>query len=571
MIDWGNVLANSIWLVGLALVLAAVSFESYLARVTGLPFKQLWTAFTYSASTRSGALLFCTGMALTAVSWVEKGVWALLDLYIAYTWARGRGRHLAPYQQAEQPERSSTPLLTTNSLTSWVNPFAEWLVRAELLILALLSPFFLFPAPERVLPLAILPVLWLARRVARKHFIPPTPFDWAIALLLVMVLVSMYATFDLAFSLEAITLLLFGIGLYYALVEWNSGSPGAYSHATTGPTARLRADRRLVWTFAVYVLAGVALASVGLLGTQWASKLPGLGDLLAGLPTVLRGLSGEQGGFNPNIVGGGLLWIVPLQLALAWWSWVSGLRASKSLWLVRLGLLASLAITTMTLVFTQSRGALASSTLGTVILLGLVLPRRGRLALAVLLAAAISIGLLVGPGQVLESVISPVGSTFNVSSTLSSGASRLDIWSRALFGIEDFPFTGMGMGTFVAVLPVLYPLFSVQAGIGSSVTHAHNQFLQAALDLGLPGLIAFIAVWLLAGRIVVLTWRASVGWHRAATAGIATGLLESLVFGMTDTVVLASKPGIFFWALLGLLVALWQQSVPVVARSPRAE
>jgi hypothetical protein len=50
---------------------------------------------------------------------------------------------------------------------------------------------------------------------------------------------------------------------------------------------------------------------------------------------------------------------------------------------------------------------------------------------------------------------------------------------------------------------------------------------------------------------------ASTNWHRATAAGIGAGLLALLVFGITDTVALGAKPGIFFWALLSLDVALW--------------
>ena len=38
--------------------------------------------------------------------------------------------------------------------------------------------------------------------------------------------------------------------------------------------------------------------------------------------------------------------------------------------------------------------------------------------------------------------------------------SRIELWSRAISMIEDFPFTGIGMNNFRRVMPVMYPVFS---------------------------------------------------------------------------------------------------------------
>ena len=43
-------------------------------------------------------------------------------------------------------------------------------------------------------------------------------------------------------------------------------------------------------------------------------------------------------------------------------------------------------------------------------------------------------------------------------------------------------------------------------------------------------------------------------------AGLGAGLLAFLIFGITDTVALGAKPGVFFWALVSICVALWIQA-----------
>src|SRR5437870_1370568 len=110
-----------------------------------------------------------------------------------------------------------------------VRGVAEWIVRRELLWLALLSPLFLFPSKGWALVVGVLPVLWIARYIARGRYLPRTPLDWPIALLAAMVPVSLFATFSIEYSLGKVLGLLFGIALYYALIEVGSAEWGVRS------------------------------------------------------------------------------------------------------------------------------------------------------------------------------------------------------------------------------------------------------------------------------------------------------------------------------------------------------
>ena len=85
---------------------------------------------------------------------------------------------------------------------------------------------------------------------------------------------------------------------------------------------------------------------------------------------------------------------------------------------------------------------------------------------------------------------------------INSLAGRQEIWSRALYAIQDFPLTGTGPGLFRELVPPLYPLFRLSSD--KDIAHAHNQWLQTALDFGLPGLIAYLALWL---GLVGCLWR----------------------------------------------------------------
>ena len=334
MISWGSVFSNSLWLSGLALVLAVSSYRTYTGAERRLPAKRRWQSIVGNGWTRVGGLLFCAGLALTSPGWIEAALWCAIGLYLLYEWWARRSLSKPPRPipslKIEQSTRTSVPGLRV---------IAEWLVKTELLWLALLSPIFLFPASPYAVALLAVPVLWGARWFARKRFLPPTPLDWILALLALMTLVSLYATFDVGFSAAKVTGVIFGIALFYAIVEWSSRG------------------ERLKWTLAGYVLLGTALAGVGLLGTDWVNKLPVLKQLGEQLPSFIRGLPGAEGGIHPNEPGrraamGSACAIGPLRLVFH-----IGIKVSRAWWVVRMGLLIAAAVTSGTLLLTQSRSA----------------------------------------------------------------------------------------------------------------------------------------------------------------------------------------------------------------------
>ncbi|RMF44803.1 MAG: O-antigen ligase domain-containing protein [Anaerolineae bacterium] len=117
---------------------------------------------------------------------------------------------------------------------------------------------------------------------------------------------------------------------------------------------------------------------------------------------------------------------------------------------------------------TKSRGAW----MGTALALGLLLVLRWRwwgvgAALAGSGAAAWAVQTTVGWQSIWNAL--------NSSGAVSGLEGRMDIWSRAVYMMQDFPFTGVGMGTFGPVADLLYPFFLQGPG---KIVHAHNLFLQ---------------------------------------------------------------------------------------------
>ena len=136
---------------------------------------------------------------------------------------------------------------------------------------------------------------------------------------------------------------------------------------------------------------------------------------------------------------------------------------------------------------------------------------------------------------------------------------RCKLWSRALYGIQDFPFTGMGMNAFRKVVPVLYPLFSFPYQV--DVASAHNHILQVGVELGISGMVAYVALWTSLLRLLLLVWRRSPDSdYRLIAAGLGWGLIAQFLYQMTDAIPLGAKLEIFFWVAMALSVAVLRRS-----------
>jgi putative inorganic carbon (HCO3(-)) transporter len=402
--------------------------------------------------------------------------------------------------------------------------------RLEPASLLLIAPAVLFwPKPGAVL-LLIVPATWLFRRAVTGHFVHRTPLDGPILLLLVMAAASLGVSAVPDLTFPRVLSLVLGMAVFYTVV----------GHA--------RQERGLLTAAAVYLLLGVGIAGVGILGTEWISKFALLDAVVRRLPAALRGLPGAETGFHPNEVAGTLLWFLPVQVALLA-CWVTGRWDGQYKRPAGILLFASTGLTLLALVLTQSRGGWMGALAAVLVLFALTGRRNALIAGAAGIAVVIVL-VVVGPNQVME---------FLSDDALQAGEGalrfpfRLEMWRGALRGMVDFPFTGMGLGAFRQVAPLLYPL---DIPPDYPFTHAHNHLLHTAVELGIPGLIAYVALWLLAAWMVVQAYRNARGWRRALAAGLGGALVAYFVYGVTDTVALGAKPGVAFWCMLGLVAVL---------------
>jgi putative inorganic carbon (HCO3(-)) transporter len=408
----------------------------------------------------------------------------------------------------------------------------------------LAAPALLFPSSARLL--LLLPVLatWMAYARVGQRIVPPTPVNLALSVLLAMVAVSVAVTPDFAYSLGKICGVILGL-----VVFWTS-------------TRHVSTESRLRIATIAFLAAGGMLAALGLLGTNWFNKFPILGAVINRLPRAIRGVPGAEEGFHPNAVAGCLILFIPLQIALLGsgeYSWLAGAGRTRRRGLL-VALLLLLGLTAGTLALTQSRGAWAGLGLALLIMLAAYTRYTKAAVLAIAIVGA-SLFTILGPSRAVNMAISQSGPGMagNVSG-------RLELWSRGLYAVEDFPLTGVGMNMFRRIVHRQYPTFLTSPDF--DVAHVHNQFLQTALDVGIPGLIAYVAIWLILAALLLSVYRrATLRSSRIVAAGLGLGLVAHFCFGLTDAIPLGAKVGILFWLTLALAVALHRVALAREAQS----
>ena len=80
MIDWYNLITNAFWIFGCSIILATLSYSSWLASTQKNPFKEIIRQFNIQLLLNIGGALFALGLAgPTQIMW-QKILWAILSL-----------------------------------------------------------------------------------------------------------------------------------------------------------------------------------------------------------------------------------------------------------------------------------------------------------------------------------------------------------------------------------------------------------------------------------------------------------------------------------------------------------
>ncbi len=306
------------------------------------------------------------------------------------------------------------------------------------------------PGAESLVQLAAIAMaaLWLASMVrAGRLEVRRTPLDLPIALFLGLAAVSAtVSVYPWASRIQLYRLVTYAL-VFVVLVNTLDSR---------------RAARRLTW---IIVLFGAAYAAAALT----------LADLeLLGLEISSRGSHGLSLTFvNRNHFAGYLEMVACLGVGL-------GLAYRGASRVLLLGLSSCVVLAVL---FSLSRGGILALAAGLGFLaVSLVRRRHGRkhamwLACFLILMLGFAAGLDSGP--VLEAVRS-------LEDPFEAGGTRIEFWRGALDMIAAHPWLGTGPGTFVYA----YNRYQTEATARWLVDHAHNDYLELAAEIGVPGLLA---------------------------------------------------------------------------------
>ena len=411
------------------------------------------------------------------------------------------------------------------------------------------APLFLFPRARYAWGGIVLGGMLLARGAILGRFLERTPLDWAVGVLGLMILATCFVVPDIEFSMGKIAGALYGILLYYAAV-------------TVMRTAR--AIKAGVYGF---ILVGVALAAFGSAGAMLGPEqafvrvLPGL----TYIPKHNWALPGAEAGINPHAVGGRLLWVIPLALFLAGAMLGKGKRDTvKAMVQAEEGgqgettclpglLLLSLASAVLlaALFLSQSYGTWIALILSVWLIALSPKWKAWSLVVALVLCGVIY---AIGPLRRAVAPLTITGTTGTGETASTANVVRVKIeqryglWSAGIGAIRRAPVFGVGMNRL-----------RLEPGISYTNAHAHNQFITTGAELGIPGLVAYIAMLIGAGWMAWVVWKRSGDpWMRAAAAGLIAGQAAFHVFGLGDAIPLGSKPGALFWVSLALITAIYK-------------
>ena len=141
-------------------------------------------------------------------------------------------------------------------------------------------------------------------------------------------------------------------------------------------------------------------------------------------------------------------------------------------------------------------------------------------------------------------VVPDVRERFLFSFQKGGDATRFILWRGAWSMIEERPFFGKGLGTFIIYLPEYTSKKFVQ--------YAHNSFLQIWAETGIFSLLSFLGfLYLILSKAIRLARKSTDPIFLGALCGVCGFLLHSFF----DSQLYSLQLSILFWMIIGLLYA----------------
>jgi O-antigen ligase len=187
---------------------------------------------------------------------------------------------------------------------------------------------------------------------------------------------------------------------------------------------------------------------------------------------------------NPNHFAGLLLLAIPLFLGYVLYSgavkgsapgrWQDKLKIHFS---TQMLLLFATSLTTIGMILAQSRGAIFSFVVSILFFYILISRNKKSGSVKLLLGAFFILVIIYSVWIGLDPVIE------KFSETTRQLPARTSIWKDSLNLIRDFPVAGSGLGNF----NLAYTLYKKEAAGPYIYDHAHNDYIELAVETGIPG------------------------------------------------------------------------------------
>jgi len=399
-------------------------------------------------------------------------------------------------------------------------------------------------------PLLVAALPWGIRLADTGQATRPTPFGIPLALFLLTAGLGVLTAYEREAAWAKFWWITGAILLYYAfantLISFKQGGEGA------GP-------QTLSWLMAAL---GVA-ATVYFLATQdwdrWGAKVAMAERIGRAIQGPLPVLPGHR--IHPNVMGGLLALTVPFAVSLQFYKpTFAGYRMAAGGLPVFIG---------FGLFMTTSRGAwLAVAAVGVAAglwwLVSLLVARPARrsrfVAGLLLLAGAGVVVILLRPALFIGFLDALPG---------PQGLGRLQLYQNSLILVQDYPFLGAGLNSYM----MLYSSYSLLIHVGFSV-HAHNLFINMAIEQGLPALLLMLVMW---GMVGAAWWKAAgkaaAGHAEGAyllpvsTAALSIGTI--MVHGLTDDILFGSRTVLLLFVPLAFAVLALEGEALLPARLSR--
>jgi len=405
---------------------------------------------------------------------------------------------------------------------------SAWFDWLQILIVGLAAPSFLFPSKKSVWAFLIILGMLFCRGAIKKSFFKRTALDWPLGILLIQIFLSCLLVPDINFSIPKIAGAIYGIIVFYSLVSI------------------FISNKIIEWGIRSFLGIGLLFSVISILGMAgyfWTNeKLFNqiMIKISEHFPKINWHLAGAEDGFNPNPIGGILILIIPLCLVFLFSSFQPD-RCYKMMFyqiIMFILLLTIVLVMGGVLFLTQSLGSWFALTISIWVVL---LPKKWKKYSLVLFLLLIVIMISINKDKTLR----------YLKSAQEIVKSKIELheplWQVGYENVRHNPLFGIGMNRI-----------RLKLAEGYAFSHAHNHLLHTAAELGLPALIAYLAVLFGAGHMCYEIWRkATIKWMKGAALGLGSGQLAHFIFGMGDSIPLGAKAGIFFWLSLGLITALY--------------